>query len=144
MTPKRTSAADRTPVRVVIVTMDTHLASATERAAAGLRRQFPGLVLSLHAASEWSADPAGLERCLADIAAGDIVIATMLFMEDHFLPLLPALQARREHCDAMICMMSAAEVVRLTRVGRFDMGKPASGPLALLKRRPGDSGQTVS
>jgi magnesium chelatase subunit H len=144
MTPKRTSAADRTPVRVVIVTMDTHLASATERAAAGLRRQFPGLVLSLHAASEWSAHPAGLERCLADIASGDIVIATMLFMEDHFLPLLPALQARREQCDAMICMMSAAEVVRLTRIGRFDMGKPASGPLALLKRLRGDSRQKAA
>ncbi len=33
--------------------------------------------------------------------------------------------------------MCASEVVRLTRLGRFDMDKPASGPLALLKRLRG-------
>ena len=30
-------------------------------------------------------------------------IATMLFLDDHFLPVLPALQARRDDCDAMVC-----------------------------------------
>jgi magnesium chelatase subunit H len=65
--------------------------------------------------------PAALARCKADIARGDIVIATMLFMEDHFLPVLPGLQARREHCDAMVCAMSAGEVMKLTRMGKFDM-----------------------
>lgn len=143
MTRKRTSAAEpgpAVPMRVVVVTMDTHLASATERARAALAREIPGLRLSLHAASEWSADPAALQRCLADIATGDIVIATMLFMEDHFLPVLPALAARRDQCDAMVCAMSAAEVVRLTKLGHFDMSKPASGPLALLKRLRGSKG----
>ncbi|MFX8289512.1 DUF3479 domain-containing protein, partial [Acinetobacter baumannii] len=46
-------------------------------------------------------------------------------------------QARREHCDAMVCAMSAAEVTRLTRMGRFDMSAPASGALACLKRLRG-------
>ena len=46
-----------TPIRVVIVTMDTHVASATVRAQAALKRDLPGLELSVHAASEWSADP---------------------------------------------------------------------------------------
>jgi len=135
----RTSAGDATPVNVVIVTMDTHLASATHRARAALSREVPGLNLTLHAASEWSANPAGLEQCLADIASGDIVVVTMLFLEDHFLPLMPALKARRDQCDALICMMSAAEVVKLTRLGRFDMSKPASGPMALLKKLRGDN-----
>lgn len=144
MTRKRTSAADGggapVPLRVVVVTMDTHLASATERARAALVREMPGLKFSMHAASEWAADPAALQRCLAAIAEGDIVIATMLFMEDHFLPVLPALVARRDQCDAMVCAMSAAEVVRLTKLGHFDMSKPASGPLALLKRLRGGKG----
>ena len=103
MTPKRISAADSKPVtmRVVVVTMDSHLASATERANAALAQSMPGLKLSVHAAAEWGDDPAALERCKADIAQGDIVIAAMLFLEDHFLPILPALQARRKrrHCD---------------------------------------------
>jgi magnesium chelatase subunit H len=124
-------------VNVVIVTMDTHLASATERARAQLVREIPGLNLSLHAASEWASDDRLLQHCLQDIAAADIVIVTMLFLEDHFLPLLPALAARRDHCDAMVCAMSASEVVKLTRIGRFDMGKPASGLMAMLKKLRG-------
>jgi magnesium chelatase subunit H len=44
----------------------------------------------------------------------------------------------------MICAMSAAEVTKLTRMGRFDMDKPATGPLALLKRLRGQKGQAAS
>ncbi len=138
MTPKRTSAAETTPLRLVILSMDTHLASATARARAVLSREMPGLTLSLHAASEFAGHPAALARCKADIAAADIVVAGMLFLEDHFLPILEDLRARREHCDAMICLMSASEVVKLTRLGHFDMGKPASGPMALLKKLRGN------
>ena len=134
---KRTSAVDPTPVRVVIVTMDSHLASATERARHKLARELPGLALSVHPAAEWGDDAAALERCKADIAQGDIVIATMLFMEEHFQPVLPALQARREHCDAMVCAMSASEVVKLTRLGKFNMSREASGAIEWLKRLRG-------
>ena len=91
----------------------------------------------MHAAAEWGTDPAALDRCRADIAQGDIVVATMLFMEEHFLPVLPALQARRDNCDAMVCAMSAGEVMKLTRMGRFSMDGKQGGPLALLKRLQG-------
>ncbi len=135
--PKPTSAAETVPVRVVIVTMDSHLAGAVERANHVLKRRLPGLSLTMHAAAEWGTDPDALGRCLADIAAGDIVVATMLFMEEHFLPVLPALEARRGACDAMVCAMSASEVMRLTRMGRFSMDGSQSGPMALLKRMKG-------
>jgi magnesium chelatase subunit H len=122
---------------VVLVTLDSHLASAAARAERQLRRELPGLTLAVHAASEWGDNAAAIERCRADIATGDIVIVTMLFMEDHFLPVLPALKARREHCDAMVCAMSAGEVMRLTRMGKFAMDGSTSGPLALLKKLRG-------
>jgi magnesium chelatase subunit H len=124
-------------MNVVIVTMDSHLASATERANASLSKALPGLRLTVHAAAEWNENPAALARCKADIATGDIVIASMLFLEDHFLPILADLQARRELCDAMVCAMSAAEVTKLTRMGRFDMSAPATGAMAFLKRLRG-------
>ncbi len=132
-----TSAAN-TPIRVVVVTMDTHLASSTQRAHTLLLREFPGLQLSMHAASEYAGNDAAIARCKADIAKADIVVAGMLFLEDHFLPILDDLRARREHCDAMICMASATEVVKLTRLGKFDIDKPASGPMALLKKLRGN------
>ncbi len=143
MTPKRISAADATPVRVVVVTMDSHLSSAAARAEAELRREMPGLELKVHAADEWGGDDGALAECHADIARGDIVIATMLFLEDHIRAVQPALAARREACDAMLCCMSAGEVTKLTRLGRFDMSREASGAMAMLKRlrgKPSGSG----
>jgi magnesium chelatase subunit H len=80
-----------------------------------------------------------LEACKADIARGDIIIATMLFLEEHIRAVLPALQARREDCDAMIGLMSGSEVVRLTKLGGYRMDAPAKGPLALLKKLRGSS-----
>jgi magnesium chelatase subunit H len=124
-------------MRVVIVTMDSHLSSATMRAGQSLRKDLPGLDLVIHAADEWGSEPAAVERCVADIGRADIIVVTMLFMEDHFRPVLQALQDRRDHCDAIVCAMSAAEVVRLTRLGRFSMDGKQSGPLALLKRLRG-------
>jgi len=144
MTPKRTSAADRTPLSLVILTMDTHLASAVARARPVLSHEMPGLSVALHAASEFAGQPAALARCKADIASADIIVVGMLFLEDHFMPILEDLRARREHCDAMICMVSAAEVVKLTRLGQFDMGKPASGPMALLKKLRGSNKDKAS
>ncbi len=125
------------PINICIVTMDTHLSSSLERGRRTLENDFPGLTLNLHAASEYSGNDALLARVKADIAKADIIVAGMLFLESHFLPIIDDLQARRDHCDAMICMASAAEVVKLTRLGNFDMGKPASGPMALLKKLRG-------
>src|SRR5262249_13625480 len=108
-------------IRVVIVTLDTHLASAAERAREKLASELPGLTLNVHAASEWDHDSESLQRCRGDIEQGDIVFASMLFLEDHFRAVLPWLSARRDRCDAMVCCMSAGEVIKLTRLGRFSM-----------------------
>jgi magnesium chelatase subunit H len=132
--PKRISAADAIPMRVVIVTMDSHLAGAATRARDMVRREIPGLELTVHAADEWDFDGAALDACRADIARADIVMATMLFLDDHIRAVLPALAARRENCDAMLGCLSAGEVVRLTRLGRFAMSGEAAGAIALLKR----------
>lgn len=124
-------------MRVVIVTLDGHLAGAVERVAPALAKDAPGLRVLLHAASEWGRDDEALQRCIADIGRADIVVATMLFMEDHIQAVLPALNARRDACDAMVCCMCAGEVMRLTRMGGFKMDGSESGILALLKRLRG-------
>jgi len=126
---------------LVVVTMDTHFASSFNRSNAALKRDYPGLTWTLHAASEYTGNDALIAKCKADIASADIVLCGMLFLEDHFLPILDDLRARRMHCDAMICMASATEVTQLTRFGQFDMSKPASGPMALLKKLRGGGGK---
>ncbi len=141
---KRTTAVDPTKMKVVIVTLDRHLASAVSVARPTLRREMPGLELCLHAAADWADDPASLDTCRNDIATGDIIIVTMMFLEEHIQAVLPDLQARRDQCDAMIACMSAGEVMRLTRMGRFAMNGSQSGPVALLKRLRGSSTRTKS
>ena len=125
-------------MRVVVITLDRHLAGAVDRAALALAKDIPGITLSLHAAAEWAASPAGLQAAKEDVAAADIVIASMLFMEDHIQAIFADLEARRDACDAMVCIMSAPEVVKLTRIGRFSMDAPQSGAMALLKRLRGE------
>ena len=127
------------PLHVVIVTLDNHLSGAVERAAAQFTKAGDHITIGFHAASDWERNPSALDRCIADIGTGDIVIATMLFLDEHIKAVLPALTDRREACAAMVGLMSGSEVVKLTRMGDYRMDKPAKGPLALLKRLRGSS-----
>ena len=141
---KPITVVNKTSLKFVLVTMDTHLISASEKANFALKREMPNLDFKIHAAAGWAHAPEKLAECKKDIADADIVVTTMLFLEDHFLPILDDLKARRDHCDAMICAMSASEVVPLTKMGDFDMSKPASGPLALLKKMRGSKGKNTT
>ena len=122
-------------VRVVIITLDNHLAASVERANHDLARD--NVSIGFYAASDWDRDPKVLERAQDDISRADIIIATMLFLDDHVRAIHPALLARRETCDAIVGIMSAADIVKLTRLGNYSMDKPAKGPLALLKKLRG-------
>ena len=88
--PRPTTVDKAIPVRVAIVTLDSHLASATDRARQILKRDLPGLTLDLHSVSEWGNDPEALERARTDIEKADIIVAAMLFMEDHIQAVLPS------------------------------------------------------
>ncbi|MBO0905397.1 magnesium chelatase subunit H [Jiella sonneratiae] len=127
------------PVRVVLISLDGHMAGAVAAARRRLSGEIPGLEVALHAATDWEREPDSLSRCLRDIGRADIVFANMLFMENHIEAVLPALQARRNACDAMVGAMSAGEVIRLTRLGGFEMNREARGVMALLKRLRGGS-----
>jgi magnesium chelatase subunit H len=137
MMRKPTSAAESPQVRVVIVTLDDHLAGSVARAQASLRKELPGLRLELHSAAHWGEDEAALARCKQAIAEGDIVIATMLFMDEHVRAVAPALAARRDSCDAMVVCMSAGEAARLTRMGKFTTHATNGGLRAFLKKLRG-------
>ncbi|MBK1651446.1 magnesium chelatase subunit H [Halorhodospira halochloris] len=135
--PKPTSAADPTPMRVALITLDNHMAGAVERARPVLQKEIPGLELSYHAASDWNSNPTALERCRERISKADVIVVTMLFMEEHIEPVLADLQARRDDCDAMVVIMSAGEVMKLTRMGKFAMDGSSRGPMSLLKKLRG-------
>ncbi len=132
------------PVHVTVVTMDSHMSTAFLAAADRVAFDVPGLTLSIHTADHWD-DQSALDECLADIARADIIVAGMLFLDEHISKVLPALTARRDACRAMLCCVSAGEVVRLTKLGKFSMAAGQGGPMAMLKKlrgskKPGSSG----
>ncbi|MCK0167660.1 magnesium chelatase subunit H [Jannaschia sp. S6380] len=120
--------------RVVIVTLDRHAAGPVARVAPRLARDFPGLSLTVHAAAEWGEDRAALDAARADVASADIIVSAVLFLEDHVQAILPQIAARRADCDAVVSIISDAQMVRQTRMGELDMSKPSSGAMALLKK----------
>ncbi|MEL6571159.1 MAG: magnesium chelatase subunit H [Pseudomonadota bacterium] len=127
------------PYRVVIITLDHHAAGPACRVAPALAADYPGLEISVHAAATWAEDPVALQEAKAAIKTGDIVIANMLFLEEHVQAVMADLEARRAHCDALVAMIADSDVVKLTRMGELDMAKPASGAMALLKKLRGSS-----
>ncbi|MEL6599662.1 MAG: magnesium chelatase subunit H [Pseudomonadota bacterium] len=132
------------PFNVVIVTLDAHVAGPVARAEARLRKRVPGLSLKVHAAAEWGERPDALAGAERDVARAHIVVANLLFLEEHIRPILPALQARRDALDAFVGVIAASEVVGLTRMGKLDMAQPASGVMKLLKRLRGSKQPSAS
>lgn len=119
---------------VVLLTLDRHAAGPVARVTPSLERNFPGLSITVHAAAEWEKDPSSLAAAKADIATADIIVSSVIFLEDHILAILPDLKARRDACDAMVGIIADQEIVQLTKMGDLDMSRPATGAMALLKK----------
>ena len=127
------------PYRVVIVTLDSHAAGPAERVSDRLAADFPGLTVEVHAAAEWGECPEALARAKAAVAQADILVSTLLFLEEHLNAILPEMTARREACDAFVGMVADGQIVKLTKMGDLDMAKPASGAMKMLKKLRGSS-----
>ncbi|MGI3211995.1 magnesium chelatase subunit H [Roseovarius tibetensis] len=124
---------------IAIITLDAHSAGPCAKAATRMAEEFPGLEVSVHAAAEWGESADALAAARAAVARADIVVSTLLFLEEHLNAIVPDLKARRDDCDAMIGIVADAQIVKLTRMGTLDMGAPASATGKLLKKLRGSS-----
>jgi magnesium chelatase subunit H len=138
--PKRGKAA----YRFVILTLDAHAAGPASRIAPRLAKVFPGIEVSVHAAAEWAENPAALARARAAVAEANIIVANLLFIEEHITAILPQLQEVRPRLDAMIGVIADPQIVKLTKMGDLDMSRPASGAMAFLKKLRGNSQPSAS
>ncbi len=130
--------------RIVIVTLDAHAAGPAARILPRLARDFPGLEVTVHAAAEWAENPGALLRTKAAVNAADMVIANLLFIEEHVQAILPELTAARDRADAFVGVIADPAIVRLTKMGDLDMSKPATGVMALLKKLRGTKAPSAS
>lgn len=127
------------PYRVVIVTLDAHAAGPAMRVAPKLATDFPGLSVEIHAAAEWSECPEKLMDTRTAIASADMIIANLLFLEEHVQAVANDVRARRESADAVIGLIADPAIVQATKMGDLDMSQPASGAMKILKRLRGSA-----
>ena len=133
------------PYRFVVVTLDAHAAGPAQRVLPRLMADFPGLEVTIHAAAEWAGNPAALDAARDAIDRADLVVANLLFIDEHLQAVLPNLRAARDRADAFVGVIADPQVVRLTKMGDLDMAKPASGVAAFLKKlRGGDDKKPAS
>ena len=125
--------------RVVIVTLDAHAAGPAARVTERLAGDFPGLSVSVHAAAEWSESDQALSAAKDAVRHANIVIANLLFIEEHVRAIAPEIEAARETADAVIGIIADPAIVKLTRMGELDMAKPATGVSKLLKKLRGSA-----
>ena len=131
-------------INIVLITLDSHLAGAARRLNDQFIQDQTTVRLHYHAAADWRNKPERLERCKQDIAEGDIIIVTMMFIEEHIKAVLPDLKARRDNCSAMVACMCDGEVIRLTRMGQFSMGNNESAAINWLKKLRGSKKKSTS
>ena len=121
----------RVGYNIVVVTLDQHAAGPAARIAPRLTKDFPGLTISIHAAAEWAENPASLARCKEALKTADIVVANLLFIEEHITAILPDLKEARARADAFVGVVADSAIVKLTKMGDLDMSKPASMTMEL-------------
>lgn len=119
---------------VVIVTLDHHAAGPAARAMPALEGDFPGLKVSIHAAATWAEDPAALEEARRAVASANLIVANLLFLEEHVEAIAADLEARRPELDAFVGVVADEKIVNLTRMGDLDMAAPSSTAMELLKK----------
>jgi magnesium chelatase subunit H len=139
MKPKHTLAADdmssmKAPLHMAIVTLDHHLSSACEAAAAKLAQELPGLHLTMHAAADWAPKPHTLIEAQKAIKEADLLFMSMIFLEDQIEKVRSAIDVRRSTGKPTLCCMSASELVKKTQLGKLDMSAPETGVMAYLKK----------
>ena len=127
------------PYNIVIITLDAHAAGPVARVGARLAQDFPGLRVSVHAAAEWAETPDALAETKERIASADMIVANLLFLEEHIRPIMDDLRAARDRVDGMVGVIADAEIIRLTKLGKLDMAAPPSSMMKLMKKLRGGS-----
>ncbi len=130
----RDNVVDTRPYNIAIITLDSHAAGPVARASVNLLQDYPGLNVTVHAAASWAETPEALVEAKHAVAEADMVVANLLFLEEHIKPILPDLIAVRDKLDGMIGVIADAEIIKLTKLGKLDMSKPASPMMQLLKK----------
>ena len=104
------------PYTLVMLTLDAHSIGSVERIKSRFSKIYPELEIIVHAAASWEEDPSSLLKTKEDLARANMVLITLVFLEDHISAILPDLKKAREKCDLMLGLVSSKEIVNLSLI----------------------------
>ncbi|MFO0038399.1 MAG: magnesium chelatase subunit H, partial [Synechococcaceae cyanobacterium] len=133
------SSGDRAVMKAVYVVLEPQYQNALTQAATSLNDQGGPLAIELSGyLIEELRDPQNYADFCADVAAADVFIASLIFIEDLAQKVVEAVAPHRDKLKAAVIFPSMPEVMRLNKLGTFSMaqlGQSKSAIAGFMKKR---------
>jgi magnesium chelatase subunit H len=127
-------ANDRVVMKAVYVVLEPQYQNALTTAATGLNDQNGPLAVELSGyLIEELRDPANYADFCADVAAADVFIASLIFIEDLAQKVVDAVAPHRDRLKAVVVFPSMPEVMRLNKLGTFSMAQLGQSKSAIAQ-----------
>ncbi len=129
----------RPVMKAVYVVLEPQYQNALTTAATSLNEHNPALGVELCGyLIEELRDPENYAAFCADVAAADVFIASLIFIEDLAQKVVEAVAPHRDRLKAVVVFPSMPEVMRLNKLGTFSMaqlGQSKSAIASFMKKR---------
>ncbi|MFZ4639497.1 MAG: magnesium chelatase subunit H [Nodosilinea sp.] len=111
-------------VKVVYVVLEPQYQSALSAAVRSINDHNPQVAIEVSGyLIEELRDPENYAAFQRDVAAANLFIASLIFIEDLADKLVAAVQPLRDRLDAAVCFPSMPQVMRLNKLGSFSMAQ---------------------
>ncbi|MCT0198704.1 magnesium chelatase subunit H, partial [Synechococcus sp. CS-1325] len=129
----------RAVMKAVYVVLEPQYQNALTTAAVSLNEHNPALAVELSGyLIEELRNPENYAAFCADVAAADVFIASLIFIEDLAQKVVEAVAPHRDRLKAVVVFPSMPEVMRLNKLGTFSMaqlGQSKSAIASFMKKR---------
>jgi magnesium chelatase subunit H len=131
---------------VVYVVLESQYQSALSQAVRQINANNPNMAIEISGyLIEELRDSENYEELKRDIAAANIFIASLIFIEDLAEKLVAAVEPHRDNLDAAVVFPSMPQVMRLNKMGSFSLaqlGQSKSAIAQFMKKRKEKSGSS--
>jgi magnesium chelatase subunit H len=129
---------------VVYVVLEPQYQSAISGAVRSINKNHPDLAVEISGyLLEELRDPENYEGFKQDVAAANIFIASLIFIEDLADKVVAAVEPHRDNLDVAVVFPSMPQVMRLNKMGSFSMaqlGQSKSAIAQFMRKRKEKSG----
>ncbi|MEI6617079.1 MAG: cobaltochelatase subunit CobN, partial [Cyanobium sp. ELA507] len=148
VSPARGTAAEgRAVMKAVYVVLEPQYQNALTTAAKAINDNNGALAIELSGyLIEELRDPQNYADFCADVAAADVFIASLIFIEDLAQKVVEAVAPHRDRLKAAVVFPSMPEVMRLNKLGTFSMaqlGQSKSAIAQFMKKRKEKGGSSA-